>query len=87
MEIGFPKSSTWESEGQAWSEDKSVSSSDSREGNVRKDAFHVIGLELGKLALRASHLVTGQMLLPVKSMPCCVKNSAVFNPAAFLGSS
>ena len=34
----------WESEGEAWSEDKSVSSSDSREDNVCNDALHVIGL-------------------------------------------
>ena len=35
------------------------------------------------LRYKTSHLGTGQMLLPVKSMPCCVKNCAVFNPAAF----
>ena len=34
----------WESEGDAWSEDESVSSSDARENNLRKDALHVIGL-------------------------------------------
>ena len=34
----------WESEGEAWSEDESVSSSDSREGNECNDALHVIGL-------------------------------------------
>ena len=34
----------WESEVEAWSEDKSVSSSDSREDNVCNDALHVIGL-------------------------------------------
>ena len=34
----------WESEGEAWSEDEDVSSSASREGNVRNDALHVVGL-------------------------------------------
>ena len=34
----------WESEGEALSEDESVSSSDSREGNVGNDALHVIEL-------------------------------------------
>ena len=34
----------WESEGEAWYEDESVSSSDSREDNVCNDALHVIGL-------------------------------------------
>ena len=34
----------WESEGEAWSEDESVSSSGSRAGNVGNDALHVIGL-------------------------------------------
>ena len=62
---GCPKSPKWESEGEAWSEDESVSSSGSREGNVCNDALHVIGLcglgdkislflqdwELAKLAL------------------------------------
>ena len=33
-----------ESEGEAWYENKSVSSSDSREDNVCNDAVHVIGL-------------------------------------------
>ena len=33
-----------ESEAEAWSEDKSVSSNGSREGNVGNDALHVIGL-------------------------------------------
>ena len=46
--MGCPKSPMWESEGEAWSEDESVSSSGSREGNVCDDALHVIGLyELG----------------------------------------
>ena len=39
-----PKSPMWESEGEAWSEDESVSSSGSREGNVCGDALHVIEL-------------------------------------------
>ena len=34
----------WESEGEAWSEDESVSTSGSRAGNVCNDALHVIGL-------------------------------------------
>ena len=34
----------WESEGEAWYEDESVSSSDSREDTVCKDALHVIRL-------------------------------------------
>ena len=65
-EIGCPKSPMWESEGEAWSEDESVSSSGSREDNVCNDPLHVIGLygpgdkislflqdwELAKVALR-----------------------------------
>ena len=39
-----PKSPMWWSEGEAWSEDESVSSNCSREGNVGNDALHVIGL-------------------------------------------
>ena len=39
-----PESPRWESEGEAWSEDKSDSSSDSREDHVCNDALHVIGL-------------------------------------------
>ena len=42
--MGCPKSQMWESEGEAWSEDESVSSSGTREGNVCNDALHVIGL-------------------------------------------
>ena len=63
--IGCPNSPMWEREGEVWSEDESVSSSGSREGNVCNDALHVIGLhgsgdkislflqdlELGKVAL------------------------------------
>ena len=56
--LGRPKSPTWESEGEAWSEDKGVSSSDSRESSVCNEALHVIGLygflkdwELAKVAL------------------------------------
>ena len=33
----------WESEGEVWSEDESVSSSDSREDKVCNGALHVIG--------------------------------------------
>ena len=42
--MGCQKSPMWESEGEAWSEDESVSSSGSREGNVGNDALRVIGL-------------------------------------------
>ena len=42
--VGCPKSPMWESEGEAWSEDESVFSRGSREGNVCNDALHVIGL-------------------------------------------
>ena len=42
--MGCPRSPTWESEGEAWSEDDSASSGNSREGNVCNDALHVIGL-------------------------------------------
>ena len=51
MEDGLPK---WcRSEGNAWSEDESVFSSGSREGNVCNDALHVIGLHGsgGKISL------------------------------------
>ena len=34
--MGCPKSLMWKSEGEAWSEDESVSSSGSHEGNVGK---------------------------------------------------
>ena len=34
----------WEREGEAWSEDETVSSCGSQEGNVGNDALHVIGL-------------------------------------------
>ena len=42
--LACPKSPTWESEGEAWSEDENVSSSGSRESNMCNDALHVIGL-------------------------------------------
>ena len=42
--MGCPKGPKWESEGEAWSEDESVSSSGSREGDVCNDALHVVGL-------------------------------------------
>ena len=42
--MGCQKSPRWESEGEAWSEDESVSSSCSREGHMCNDALHVIGL-------------------------------------------
>ena len=41
---GRPKSPMWESEDEAWSEDESASSSDSRECNVWNEALDVIGL-------------------------------------------
>ena len=51
--VGCPKSPMWESEGEAGSENESVSSSGSREGNVCHDALHVIVLHLpgGKISL------------------------------------
>ena len=42
--FGCPKTPMWESEDEAWYEDKSVSSSVSRENNVCNGALHVIGL-------------------------------------------
>ena len=42
--MGCPKSPMWERKGEAWSEDESVSSSGSREGNGCNDALHVLGL-------------------------------------------
>ena len=42
--VGCPKSPMLESEGEAWYEDESVSSSVSRENNVCNVALHVIGL-------------------------------------------
>ena len=42
--MGCPHLPMWESEGEAWSEDESVSSSGSRKGNVGNEALHVIGL-------------------------------------------
>ena len=52
-EMGGPKSPMWESEGEAWSEDESVSSSGSREGTVCNDALPVIGMHGfgGKISL------------------------------------
>ena len=51
--MGCPKSPMWESEGEASSEDESVSSSGSGEGNVGNEALHVIGLygRGGKISL------------------------------------
>ena len=52
--MGCPKSSPlWESGDEAWSEDESVSSDGSLEGNVGNDALHVIGLHGfgGKISL------------------------------------
>ena len=42
--MGCPESPTWESEGEAWSEDEDASSGSSREGNVCNDSLHVVGL-------------------------------------------
>ena len=44
MGNGCSKSQMWESGDEAWSEDESVSSNGSREGNVGNDALHVTGL-------------------------------------------
>ena len=43
----------WESEGEVWSEDESVSSTASHKGNMRDGALHVIGLRGsgGKISL------------------------------------
>ena len=38
------ESPRWESEGEAWLEDESVSSTASRRGNMCNDALHVVGL-------------------------------------------
>ena len=54
MGNGLPKeSNVVRGEGEAWSEDESVSSGGSREGNVCSDALHVIGLHGpgGKISL------------------------------------
>ena len=42
-EMVCPKSPMWESGNEAWSEDETVSSGGSREGNVGNDALHVVG--------------------------------------------
>ena len=42
--MGCLKSPKWKSEGEAWSEDESVSSTASRKGNMCNGALHVIGL-------------------------------------------
>ena len=44
MLLIWERNGKWESEGEAWSEDESVSSSGSRERNVCNEALHVIGL-------------------------------------------
>ena len=49
-ETGCPKSPMWESGDGAWSEDESVSSDGSREGNV-KISFFLKGWELAKVSL------------------------------------
>ena len=63
-----PKTPTWESEGEAWSEDESVSSSDSREDNVCNEALHVVGLygpgDKASLFLKDWELARVDMLLP-----------------------
>ena len=56
--LGYPKSPMWESEGEAWSEDESVSSSDSRENNVCNEALHVIGSGV-KMSHGPGHAVPG----------------------------
>ena len=42
--MGCPECPKWESEGEAWSEDESVSSTASHTGNMCNGALHVIGL-------------------------------------------
>ena len=42
--VDCPKSPKWESEGEAWSEDESVSSTASHKDNMCNNALHVIGL-------------------------------------------
>ena len=51
--MGCPQSPMWESEGEAWSEDESVSSNGSHKGNMCNGALHVIGLHGfgGKISL------------------------------------
>ena len=51
--MGCPKSPMWESDGEAWSEDESVSSCGSREDNLCIVALHVIGFSGpgGKISL------------------------------------
>ena len=44
MENGLPKESKVESDGEAWSEDESVSSDGSHKSNMCNNALHVIGL-------------------------------------------
>ena len=77
----------WESEGEAWYEDKSVSSSDSREDNVCNDAPHVIGLhgpgdevslflkdcELARVAL-SCHIALDILCQQMREAWCCCKN-------------
>ena len=64
--MGCPKSPMWESEGEVWWEDKSVSSSGSCEGNVCNDALHVIGLygSGGKISL---FLQDWELLSPLRN--------------------
>ena len=47
--LSCPKSPLWESEGEAWSEDESVSSTASHKGNMCNDALHVEMREAWKL--------------------------------------
>ena len=63
--MGCPKSPMWESEGESWSEDESVSSGGSREGNVGNDALHVIGLcgLGGKISLVLKDLELAKVVL------------------------
>ena len=61
-EMSCPKSPMWESEGEAWSEKGSVSSSGSGEGNVGNNALHVIGLywTRGKISLSSCRIGSWQ---------------------------
>ena len=54
--MSCPKSPMWESGGEAWPQDESVSSSGSQEANVCNGALHVIGIQLPR---GPGHLVPG----------------------------
>ena len=66
--MGCPKGPMWESEGEAWSEDKIVSSSGFREGNVCNDALHVI--ELYRLGDKISFFLLQDWELAKVALSC-----------------